>query len=141
MKDNQLLIVALDVTLSVTLILIIAVIAITYDANKGTGTLDFVRIEKLEEVKGNLSTDTYADEFFAIILNDSQIGIGHVINNKIGPKIIISSLDEFRKEINALSNQNIPFVIYEDKKSKYFGNIVKVLLEKNLQFGIAKVKY
>ena len=45
MKSTQLLIAALDVTTSITIVLIIAVIAITYDANKGLGDLDYVKLE------------------------------------------------------------------------------------------------
>lgn len=139
--DKQLLIATLDVCTSVMMVLILAIISITYDANKGVGNLDYVQIDKLIEVNPNVKTNRYAEEYYAISLEQNIVQVIHVKKNNKGVPIFKSNLlAEATKKIDHLCLDKLPFVIYEQKNNDFLANIVRHLAKSGATYGIAKVQ-
>lgn len=136
--NKQLLIAALDVSTSIMMVLVLTVISITYDANKGIGSLDYACIDKLVQCPPNVAKNRYAQEYYAVILNGKLTEILHVENDK-GRSI--DKFDNFAdtvKEIKKLAaSHSLPFVLHEEIKSPYFGDLLRLLVKDGVKTGVA----
>ncbi|RLC33616.1 MAG: hypothetical protein DRZ76_04115 [Candidatus Nealsonbacteria bacterium] len=137
MRRDDLLIAALDIVFLFVVLFLLAFLAIRYDANKGLGEQDYVKINTLLTEKGNIKGDYISLNYMAIVLKKNSIDLYKYQSKQSIHIATFHSLKEFVK--NGSLDKNLIYVIYEKEKSPLLSQIVRLFALESIPIGIAQV--
>ncbi len=132
---SNLLISIIDLMTITLITLFIAVMAITYDEDKGLGDHDFISITSLNGLN-NISGDLKKFDFHALTLGTDDIKLSHYKQGK--NKYIESYKSVKQLEMSKFLDPKIIYVIYEKSENHYLDNIVRLFALKGVPIGIAR---
>ena len=136
MKIKDIIISAIDLLTLFLTVTIIAIFAINYDSDKGIGNQDFISIVPLTvsmDVKGNLKSF----DFYPVIIGKHKIKLSHYIQGENIPVGMFDSVESLG-DSGLLDKEKI-YVIYEEDKSEYFSDIVRLFSRNGIPIGVAKI--
>ncbi len=126
----------MDLILLLLIMFMLSFLAINYDADKGLGEHDYVKINQLLEGKDNISGDWQSLDYIGIILQKTHIELYHYSFGSINKIGKFTSVDELLK--SSMIDQKRTYVIYEQESTHYLGSIIRGFSMLNIPIGIAQ---
>lgn len=138
MRIGDMIVSALDIISIFTVMFLVLFLAIKYDASKGVGNLDYIKVIRHQEsnVKNQNNNKKYFT-FIAVLIEEKMIKFYHYRNGKrqfIGQ---FNNVDQVEKS-NLIDSKNIYF-LYENKKTKYLEDIIRLFVLKGITVNIAHI--
>jgi hypothetical protein len=131
--DKNILIAVIDLMLLLIIMLLLGVLAIRYDAEKGLGEKHFIPIAQVKQDNNEAVSNSIA-KYNALIIDDKILEIRKVEGGNIIESRVFSNPSDLLKEID----KDETYVIYERNKSRFLGEIVRLFIESNIKILIAK---
>lgn len=130
--DKNILIAVIDLMLLLIIMLLLGVLAIRYDAEKGLGEKDFIPISQIKQDDQEAVSSSIV-KYCALILDGNIIEIRKVEGENIIESKVLATPQDILREFD----KHDTFVIYERKKSQLLGEIVRLFVESNIKIMIA----
>lgn len=137
MRGNELLLAALDLMLLFIVLFLLAFLAIRYDANKGLGEQDYVKLNTLLNERGDIEGDYTSLRYIAIVLTENTIDLYRYQANQTEHIGSFQSSKELVEK--GMFDKNLIYVIYEKEKSALLSEIVRLFAIEGVPVGIAQV--
>ena len=136
MKDRSLVVDVIDVLTIMCCLLLIAILSIVYDQDKGTDDNDFMEIVSLD-VSRDIEGDIKSFSFFAVILGAGEIKVKRYDRGVVADVNNYTSVDDFTRSTYLDREEN--YVISEEGDSPFFAAITRHFLSSGVPVGVAKV--
>lgn len=138
MRIGDMIVSALDIISIFTVMFLVLFLAIKYDASKGVGNLDYIKVIRHQEsnVKNQNNNKKYFT-FIAVLIEEKMIKFYHYRNGKRQLIGQFNNVDQVEKS-NLIDSKNIYF-LYENKKTKYLEDIIRLFVLKGITVNIAHI--
>ena len=111
--------------------------AIRYDANKGLGEQDYVKINEILTADENIEGDFTSLNYVAVVLKKSSIVL---YNYEAKQTTHIGTFRSLKDIVDSgILDKKQVYLIYEQEKSPLFSQIVRLFIVKRVPIGIAQV--
>jgi hypothetical protein len=138
MRDHaDLIIGALDLLLLFLILGFLALMAIKYDAEKGLGKEEYVRIYNLLPKDKDLLADKQSQRFQAIVLDSTSLKLYRFDEGQ--PKIVGTFRSAQQLFASGKLDLALPCILHEKDKSPAFAEIIRNLINSQVQIGIAQI--
>jgi len=138
MRINDITICAIDIISIFVVLFIIAFMAIKYDANKGIGSQDYIKIIRFLESNVNADRKYKSFDYTAIII-DKKIKF---YRYKQGKSLILHIFNNITEiEQSSIINSKDTYILYEREKTENLANIIRLFASKGITLGVARVSW
>lgn len=139
MRTGDMIVSALDIISIFTVLFLVLFLAIKYDASKGVGNLDYIKVIRHQEsnIENQDNNNKKYFTFIAILIEEKMIKFYHYRNGKRQLIGQFNNVDQVEKS-NLIDSKNIYF-LYENKKTKYLEDIIRLFVSKGITVNIAHI--
>lgn len=139
MRTGDMIVSALDIISIFTVLFLVLFLAIKYDASKGVGNLDYIKVIRHQEsnIENQDNNNKKYFTFIAILIEEKMIKFYHYRNGKRQLIGQFNNVDQVEKS-NLIDSKNIYF-LYENKKTKYLEDIIRLFVLKGITVNIAHI--
>jgi hypothetical protein len=136
MRDQDLLISALDLLLLFLVLAFLALMAIRYDAEKGLGKEQYVKIYNFLPKDKDLIADQQSRRFQALVLDSISVKLYKF--DERGNRLVGTFRSPQQLFSSGQLDIDLPCVLYETAKSPAFAEVIRTLVKSRVQIGIAQ---
>jgi hypothetical protein len=136
MRKKDIVISTIDLLVLFLTITIIALFAVKYESDKGSGSHDFISVVPLNasfDISGNLKSF----DFYPVVLGIQGITVFHYFQGKSNEIGVFNTTDALEAS-GVLNNKNV-YVIYEKEITPFFPETIRLFSRKSIPVGIARV--
>lgn len=136
MKRHEILLCSLDLIFIVLILFLLTFYSIKFDANKGVGDHDYVKINFLKTKNIDIEGDFQSFDYTAIVLMKNRIELYRYKNQNFKKVGSFSNVEKF-KDSSELKADRI-YVIYEVEGNDFLADITRLFAKQNIPIGIAQ---
>lgn len=133
--DKNIYISVIDLMLLLIIMLLLSLLSIRYDADKGIGEKDLITIRKIE-ADNKKAVNNKISSYNALLIDNKSI---EIVKIKHGIKKEKKVFLDYKEMLNEINKDEI-YVIYEKERSRFLGDVIRSLVKLNVNILIAKSK-